>query len=187
MKAFGIRPEIEIFDLSHLHGARRLVDKGLMDDQPHIQFVMGVQNALPAEERLLDILLKEAKTLFPNCTWTAAGIGRHQAKVMDWALFVGRTRSGPAWRTTSASPRTGSLPAMPNWSSMRCWPSNGVVIAPPRQRRPALCWGVGPSPYLRACSGASRSPPSRRAGSVPRISSAETRPAWALRLSAIVT
>jgi uncharacterized protein (DUF849 family) len=89
MKEFGIRPEVEIFDLSHLHGSRRLADKGLLDEQPHIQFVMGVQNALPAEERLLDLLLKEAKHLFPTCTWTAAGIGRHQAKVMDWALARG--------------------------------------------------------------------------------------------------
>ncbi|QRM27323.1 3-keto-5-aminohexanoate cleavage protein [Microvirga sp. VF16] len=89
MRELGIRPEIEIFDLSHLHSARRLVDKGLLDEQPHIQFVLGVQNALPAEERLLDILLKEAKHLFPNCTWTAAGIGRQQAKVMDWALARG--------------------------------------------------------------------------------------------------
>ena len=45
MKEFGVRPEIEIFDLSHLHGARRLADKGLLDERPHIQFVMGVQNA----------------------------------------------------------------------------------------------------------------------------------------------
>jgi uncharacterized protein (DUF849 family) len=86
MKEFGVRPEIEIFDLSHLHGARRLADRGLLDERPHIQFVMGVQNALPAEERLLDILLAEAKYLFPACTWTAAGIGRHQAQVMEWAL-----------------------------------------------------------------------------------------------------
>jgi 3-keto-5-aminohexanoate cleavage enzyme len=89
MKKFGVRPEIEIFDLSHLHGARRLADKGLLDERPHIQFVMGVQNALPPEERLLDILLTEAKHLFPACTWTAAGIGRHQAQVMDWALARG--------------------------------------------------------------------------------------------------
>ncbi|MEE1656558.1 3-keto-5-aminohexanoate cleavage protein [Microvirga sp. CF3062] len=95
MKEFGIRPEIEIFDLSHLHAARRLADKALLDEQPHIQFVMGVQNALPAEERLLDVLLKEAKHLFPTCTWTAAGIGRHQARVMDWAL----TRGADAVRT----------------------------------------------------------------------------------------
>jgi 3-keto-5-aminohexanoate cleavage enzyme len=89
MKEFGVRPEIEIFDLSHLHGARRLADKGLLDERPHIQFVMGVQNALPAEEGLLDILLNEARRLFPAYTWTAAGIGRHQAQVMEWALARG--------------------------------------------------------------------------------------------------
>jgi len=86
MKEFGIRPEIEIFDLSHLHAARRLADLGLIDDRPHVQFVMGVQHAMPAEERLLDLMLAEAKALFPNCTWTAAGIGRNQAVVMRWAL-----------------------------------------------------------------------------------------------------
>ncbi len=89
MKEFAIRPEIEVFDLSHLHGARRLADRGLLGEQPHIQFVMGVQNAMPAEQRLLDILLKEAKHLFPESTWTAAGIGRHQSEVMDWALARG--------------------------------------------------------------------------------------------------
>ena len=89
MKEFGVKPEIEIFDLSHLHGARRLADKGLLDTRPHIQFVMGVQNALPAEERILDLLLGEAKRLFPACTWTAPGIGRHQAPVMEWALARG--------------------------------------------------------------------------------------------------
>ncbi len=95
MKAGGIRPEIEIFDLSHLHGARRLVDQGLMDERPHVQFVMGVQNAMPAEEHLLDIMLSELKRVLPQATWTAAGIGRNQAKVMDWAL----TRGADAVRT----------------------------------------------------------------------------------------
>ena len=61
MQAGSIRPEIEIFDLSHIHGARRLVEQGLMDDRPHIQFVMGVKNALPADEHLLDILLRETQ------------------------------------------------------------------------------------------------------------------------------
>jgi uncharacterized protein (DUF849 family) len=86
MHANGIRPEIEIFDLSHLHGARRLVDAGLMDERPHVQFVMGVKNAMPAEEHLLDLLLGELRRILPCATWTAAGIGRFQAEVMRWAL-----------------------------------------------------------------------------------------------------
>ncbi|GJE42526.1 3-keto-5-aminohexanoate cleavage protein [Methylobacterium soli] len=89
MQEYGVRPEIEIFDLSHLHGARRLVEAGLMDARPHVQFVMGVANAMPAAEHLLDILLAEKTRILPEATWTAAGIGRHQAAVMDWALARG--------------------------------------------------------------------------------------------------
>ncbi|MEH3118886.1 MAG: 3-keto-5-aminohexanoate cleavage protein [Methylorubrum populi] len=89
MKAYAIRPEIEIFDLSHLHGAKRLVEAGLMDARPHVQFVMGVRNAMPAQEHLLDILLGELRRVLPQATWTAAGIGREQARVMEWALARG--------------------------------------------------------------------------------------------------
>ena len=89
MRDFGVRPEIEIFDLSHIHGARRLIDAGLMDETPHVQFVMGVKNAMPADERLLDILLEETRRTLPRATWTAAGIGVHQAQVMRWALARG--------------------------------------------------------------------------------------------------
>ncbi|MDE4910318.1 3-keto-5-aminohexanoate cleavage protein [Methylobacterium sp. 092160098-2] len=89
MKQYGVRPEIEIFDLSHLHGAKRLVEAGLIDARPHVQFVLGVQNAMPAEEHLLDILLAETRRILPEATWTAAGIGRNQAIVMDWALARG--------------------------------------------------------------------------------------------------
>jgi uncharacterized protein (DUF849 family) len=89
MKELGVLPEIEIFDLSHLHGARRLIEAGLMNARPHVQFVMGVKNALPAEEPLIDILLSETKRVIPRATWTAAGIGRHQSEVMGWALARG--------------------------------------------------------------------------------------------------
>ena len=95
MRDFGIRPEIEIFDLSHIHAARRLLDEGLIDESPHVQFVLGVKNALPAEERLLDILLSETRRLLPEATWTAAGIGRFQVQVMEWAL----ARTADAVRT----------------------------------------------------------------------------------------
>lgn len=89
MQANGVRPEIEVFDLSHIHGARRLVDRGLMDERPHVQFVMGVKNALPAEEPLLDLLLGELRRVLPHATWTAAGIGRYQAEVIRWVLARG--------------------------------------------------------------------------------------------------
>ena len=95
MQAYEVRPEIEIFDLSHLHGARRLVDAGIMDDRPHVQVVMGVKNALPAEEHLLDLMLGELKRVLPRATWTAAGIGVNQSRVLEWVL----ARGGDAVRT----------------------------------------------------------------------------------------
>jgi 3-keto-5-aminohexanoate cleavage enzyme len=89
MKTYSVRPEIEIFDLSHLHGAKRLVEAGLMDERPHVQIVMGVKNALPAEEHLLDLMLGELRRVLPKATWTAAGIGVNQKLVMDWVLARG--------------------------------------------------------------------------------------------------
>lgn len=89
MKNAGIRPEIEIFDLSHLFAARRLVDAGLADEDLHVQFVLGVRNALPAEATVLDLLLGQLRRLLPLASWTAAGIGRHQAEVIAWVLARG--------------------------------------------------------------------------------------------------
>ncbi|HYZ22471.1 MAG TPA: 3-keto-5-aminohexanoate cleavage protein [Rhodopila sp.] len=89
MQTFGVRPEIELFDLSHIHGARRLIDAGLMDPKPHVQVVMGVKNALPAEEPLLDLMLGEIRRVLPQATWTAAGIGINQARVIEWVLARG--------------------------------------------------------------------------------------------------
>ncbi len=89
MRAHDVRPEIELFDLSHIHGARRLIEAGLMDERPHVQVVMGVKNALPAEEHLLDLMLNEIRRQLPRATWTAAGIGANQARVMGWVLARG--------------------------------------------------------------------------------------------------
>ncbi len=95
MRQVGVRPEIEIFDLSHLHAAARLAERGLVPSDCHVQIVMGVQNALPAIERILDVFLAELQVILPLATWTAAGIGRHQDPVMAWAL----TRGADAVRT----------------------------------------------------------------------------------------
>ena len=89
MRQHGVRPEIEVFDLSMVHSARSLADRGLIDDHPHVQFVLGVKNALPARQHLLDILLGELRRELPKATWCAAGIGRYQSEVMEWALARG--------------------------------------------------------------------------------------------------
>ena len=89
MLNYDIKPEIEIFDAAMLYSAANLVRKGLLKPPVHVQFVLGIPNALPARRKLLDFLIAESEELLPNSTWTAAGIGRHQFEVNKWCLELG--------------------------------------------------------------------------------------------------
>lgn len=85
----GIKPEIEVFDLAMLYNAANLVKKGLVKERPHVQFVLGVPNAMPARRSIFDFLRREIAEVMPGATWVAAGIGRHQWEVNQWCLEAG--------------------------------------------------------------------------------------------------
>ncbi len=85
----GIKPEIEVFDLAMLYNARNLVDRGLVRAPAHVQWVLGIPNALPARRRVLEFLISELEEIMPDATWSAAGIGRHQLEVNRWCLELG--------------------------------------------------------------------------------------------------
>jgi uncharacterized protein (DUF849 family) len=89
MNQFGVKPEIEVFDLAMLYNARDLVDRGLLVVPVHVQFVMGLKNALPVRRKALEFLISELRELLPEATWTAAGIGRHQLELNRWSLELG--------------------------------------------------------------------------------------------------
>jgi 3-keto-5-aminohexanoate cleavage enzyme len=89
MRDRGIKPEIEIFDLAMLYNARTLVDRGLLRPPVHVQFVLGIPGALPARREVLEFELEQLAKELPGATWTAAGIGRHQLTVNEWALELG--------------------------------------------------------------------------------------------------
>ena len=73
----GIKPEIEVFDLAMLYNAANLVKKGLVKERPHVQFVLGVPNAMPA---------RRVGVRFPARRARGRAAGRH----------VGRRRCRPA-------------------------------------------------------------------------------------------
>ena len=85
----NIKPEVEVFDLAMLYNAISLIEQKLLSPPPHVQFVLGIQNALPARRSVLEFLIKEYTEMVPNGTWTAAGIGRHQFEVATWCLELG--------------------------------------------------------------------------------------------------
>lgn len=85
----GIKPEIEVFDLAMLYNAANLVKKGLLRNPPHVQFVMGIPNAMPARRSIFDFLRSEIADVLPGATWVAAGIGRYQWEINQWCLETG--------------------------------------------------------------------------------------------------
>ncbi len=89
MLDYDIKPEIEAFDLSMLYQALNLVDEGLIEPPLHVQFVLGVKNALPTIRQAFDFMVSELQRLMPEATWVAAGIGRHQLEVNRWCLEAG--------------------------------------------------------------------------------------------------
>ena len=89
MQQYGVKPEIEVFDVAMLYSAANLVKKGLVGERPHVQFVLGVPNALPVRRSLFDFLRAELADVLPGATWVAAGIGRHQFDVNAWCLEAG--------------------------------------------------------------------------------------------------
>ncbi len=89
MLAFSVKPEIEVFDLSMLYQALRLAEEGLLRPPLHVQFVMGIRNAMPAIRQAFDFMVDELTRLAPEATWVAAGIGRHQLEVNRWCLERG--------------------------------------------------------------------------------------------------
>ena len=89
MLEYDIKPEVEIFDVAMLYNAANLVKKGLLKTPVHVQFVLGIPNALPARRKLLEFLISESREVLPDSTWTAAGIGRFQFTVNQWCLELG--------------------------------------------------------------------------------------------------
>ncbi len=89
MLEYDIKPEIEVFDLAMLYRAADLVAQGLLKQPLHVQFVLGVRNALPAHRDILEFELEKLKDLLPDATWVAAGIGKAQLEVNRWCLELG--------------------------------------------------------------------------------------------------
>ena len=89
MKQYEIKPEVEAFDLSHIHQAAAMRADGRLNSPLYVQFVMGVKNAMPADRDVFDYYIKTMERLLPDSEWCAAGIGRHQLEVNEWCIAAG--------------------------------------------------------------------------------------------------
>ncbi|MBL8807021.1 MAG: 3-keto-5-aminohexanoate cleavage protein [Rhodospirillales bacterium] len=89
MKRLSIKPEVEAFDLSMIFKSVEMHKTGLIDGPLHVQFVMGVKNAMPVDRPTFEFYVATLKRLAPDATWTGAGIGRDQLTLNRWSLELG--------------------------------------------------------------------------------------------------
>ncbi|EAQ04508.1 hypothetical protein OB2597_10199 [Pseudooceanicola batsensis HTCC2597] len=89
MMDHGVKPEIEAFDLSHIHQAAQMFRQGKIAETPYVQFVMGVKNAMPVDRPTFDFYIETMRRLLPDSEWCAAGIGKDQITINEWTVPAG--------------------------------------------------------------------------------------------------
>jgi uncharacterized protein (DUF849 family) len=95
MLKYDIKPEIEAFDLSHIHQAVSLSRQGRLKAPLYVQFVMGVKNAMPVDKPTFDFYIETLKRIAPDTQWCGAGIGPNQIVLNEWSIAAGgHTRTG---------------------------------------------------------------------------------------------
>ena len=95
MRIHKVMPEVEAFDLSHIINAIDMHSKGLLFGDLYVQFVMGVKNAMPADETIFKFYVELMQKRAPKSEWCGAGIGANQILVNEWSIRAGgHTRVG---------------------------------------------------------------------------------------------
>jgi 3-keto-5-aminohexanoate cleavage enzyme len=89
MLTYGVKPEIEAFDLSHIFQAVAMAKDGRLPSPLYVQFVMGVKNAMPVDREVFDFYIATLKRLAPDAEWCGAGIGPNQIVLNEWCVASG--------------------------------------------------------------------------------------------------
>ncbi|MFZ4286357.1 3-keto-5-aminohexanoate cleavage protein [Variovorax sp. HJSM1_2] len=86
IRSAGVKPELEVFDTGHIALALDMIRRGLLDDKPLFQMVMGVPWGAPATTEVLAAM----KSMLPQgAEWAAFGVGRSQFPMVAQALILG--------------------------------------------------------------------------------------------------
>ncbi|RKH13247.1 3-keto-5-aminohexanoate cleavage protein [Corallococcus sp. CA053C] len=86
MKRGGSKPELECFDVGHIHNAQPLLAMGALKPPLQYSFVMGVLGGVaPTAENLAHM----ARQVGPTDTWEVIGISRVQWPLLMAALVLG--------------------------------------------------------------------------------------------------
>ena len=86
VKAWGVKPELEVFDLGHVRFARSMIDAGLIEEPPLFQICLGIPWGAGADTATM-MAMRDA--LPAGANWAGFGISRMQMPMVAQAVVLG--------------------------------------------------------------------------------------------------
>jgi 3-keto-5-aminohexanoate cleavage enzyme len=86
IRSAGSMPELECYEVGHIHEALSLVEEGAVSPPLHFQFVLGVPGGIGAREEVIAFMVSQIPA---GSTWGVAAVGRHQKPMTEAALRLG--------------------------------------------------------------------------------------------------
>ena len=86
LQGWGVKPELEVFDLGHIRLAGQLINEGLIDAPPLFQICLGIPWGAEANT---DSMLAMRNALPPGSNWAGFGVGRMEMPMVAQAVLLG--------------------------------------------------------------------------------------------------
>ncbi|TMV09067.1 3-keto-5-aminohexanoate cleavage protein [Ruegeria sediminis] len=86
VQEWGVKPELEVFDLGHIRFAKAMIAEGLIDAPPMFQLCLGIPWG--AEQDVETMVAMKSK-LPAGASWASFGIGRGQMPMAASAVALG--------------------------------------------------------------------------------------------------
>jgi uncharacterized protein (DUF849 family) len=83
---WGVKPELEVFDMGQVGIALKLIGRGVVPGDPLFQFCLGIDGGAPAAA---EAILGMRAMLPPNAHWAAFGISQHEMPMVALAVLLG--------------------------------------------------------------------------------------------------
>ncbi|MFT5549264.1 MAG: hypothetical protein ACI9CO_001188 [Candidatus Azotimanducaceae bacterium] len=85
-KEWGVKPELEVFELGHIRFARQMIAEGLINDPPMFQICLGIPWGA---DHTVDTLKVMKDHLPGDASWTSFGISKMQMPIAAASVAMG--------------------------------------------------------------------------------------------------
>ncbi len=85
-KEWGIKPELEVFELGHIRFARQMIAEGLIEEPPMFQICLGIPWGADQDVDTMKVMRDQ---LPANASWAGFGISRMQMPMAAVAVAMG--------------------------------------------------------------------------------------------------